>query len=109
MGEDVHQLVIGGLPRRIETGVGGVERLQHAVDDGSTVVPRGRPAIIGPEPISDLIPADGGEVAPVEIVTDDAPSFVEDSAVGGHLRLGRGIGHAMGKARRGSASHDKGD
>ena len=109
MGEDVHQLIIGGLGGRIETGVRGAEGCQHAVDDGGTVGPRRRLAIVRPPLVPGLVPADRGQVAQIEIVADDAPGLVEESAVarGPGRGIGRGIGHAVGEARRRGAAHDQ--
>ena len=107
MGEDVHQFIIGGLGRGVETGVRGAEGCQHAVDDGGAVGRRRCPAVVRPQLVPDLVPAERRQVAPVEIVGDDPPSLVEEGAVARRGRLGRGIGHAMGKAQRRGAAHDQ--
>ena len=75
--ENIRELVIGGILRRVVVGVGGAKLRQHRVDDHRRVFRRARGCRVRAEADALLLPIEAIEAGIVEAVAHQLPDLVE--------------------------------
>ena len=76
-GEDVGELIIGRILRRIVTGVGGAELRQHRIDRDRRVLPRARGDRLRTVARLDRLPVEAVQARIVEAVAHQLPDLIE--------------------------------
>ena len=85
VGEDIGQLIIGGIVRRIVARVRSAELHQHRIDDGGRFVARARGRGLRPVAGARRLPVDAAQARIVETVAHRFPDFVERREIGVRL------------------------
>ena len=76
-GENIGELVIGRIVRRVVMGVGGAELGQHRIDDGRRVFSRASGCGLRAEARALVLPVEAIEMGVVEAVAHELPDLVE--------------------------------
>src|SRR5208282_117837 len=85
--ENVGELVIGRIVRRVIARVGGAERRKHRIDDAGELIPRARRLGLRAVALAHRLPVEPIQARVVEAVAHELPHLVESGAI----RFGRSL------------------